>query len=96
MVFDCPPLSVGADASIIADRVDGVVLVVDLLSSTEHTVRQAIQQLEAVSAPLLGIVINRDRTTSPSSYDYYQAPPSPGERHRARGKRSKTLPTASA
>ncbi len=96
IVFDCPPLSVGADASIIADRVDGVVLVVDLLSSTEHTVRRAIQQLEAVRAPLLGIVINRDRSVSPSSYDYYSAPPGPGERDRARGKRSKTLPTASA
>ena len=78
VVFDCPPLNVGADASILADRVDGVILVVDLLSSTEHTVRRALQQLETVRAPLLGIVINRDRSATPSSYDYYsQASPSP-------------------
>lgn len=71
VLFDCPPLNVGADASILADRVDGVILVVDLTSSTEHTVRQAIHQLEAVRAPLLGIVINRDQAAAPSSYDYY-------------------------
>ncbi|MDQ3274367.1 MAG: polysaccharide biosynthesis tyrosine autokinase [Actinomycetota bacterium] len=78
VIFDCPPLNVSADASILADRVDGVILVVDLLSSTEHTVRQALQQLEAVRAPLLGIVINRDRSATPSSYGYYTAgTPSP-------------------
>ena len=76
VVFDCPPLNVGADASILADRVDGVILVVDLMSSTEHTVRRALQQLESVRAPLLGIVINRDRSATPSSYEYY-APASP-------------------
>ena len=76
VIFDTPPLNVGADASILAERVDGVILVVDLLSSTEHTVRRALQQLEAARAPLLGIVINRDRSATPSSYDYY-APVSP-------------------
>lgn len=79
VIFDCPPLSVGADASIIADRVDGVILVVDLSSSTKHTVQRALQQLEAVRAPLLGIVINRDRTAAPSSYDYYGPLPSRGD-----------------
>ena len=76
VIFDCPPLNVGADASILAERADGVILVVDLMSSTEHSVRRAIQQLEAVRAPLMGIVINRDRSATPSSYDYY-GPASP-------------------
>jgi len=86
VIFDCPPLNIGADASLIADRVDGVVLVVDLYSSTTHSVRQALRQLEAVKAPLLGLVINRDRSAAPTSYDYYyqsvSAPPvTPSQEH---------------
>ena len=93
VIFDCPPLNVGADASILADRVDGVILVVDLLSSTEHTVRRALQQLEAVRAPLLGIVINRDRSATPSSYDYYaSASPSPNG---AKGSQRQKAPRSS-
>ena len=74
VIFDCPPLNIGADASLIADRVDGVVLVVDLFTSTTNSVRQALRQLEAVHAPLLGLVINRDRSAAPTSYDYYYQP----------------------
>lgn len=78
VILDCPPLNIGADASLIADRVDGVVLVVDLHTSTTHSVRQALRQLETVKAPLLGLVINRDRSAAPTSYDYYyQSVPSP-------------------
>jgi len=72
VIFDCPPLTIGADASIIAQRVDGVVLVVDLQASTINSVRQALGRLKAVKAPLLGLLINSDRTAAPSSYEYYQ------------------------
>ena len=71
VIVDCPPLNIGADASVITDRVEGVIMVVDLQVSTEHSVRQALKQLAAVRARLLGIVINRDKAAAPSSYDYY-------------------------
>lgn len=74
-LLDCPPLNVGADASVIADRVDGVIMVIDLQVSTEHAVRQGLRQLGAVRAKLLGIVVNRDKSATPSSYDYYYASP---------------------
>jgi polysaccharide biosynthesis transport protein len=74
-VVDCPPLNVGADASVLADRVEGVIMVIDLQLSMEHSVRQALQQLEAVKARLLGVVINRDKAAAPTSYDYYYASP---------------------
>lgn len=98
VIFDCPPLNVGADASILAERADGVILVVDLLSSTEHTVRRALQQLEAVHAPLLGIVINRDRSVNPSSYDYYAsaASPAPNGAGRKKARRERTPVTDDA
>jgi capsular exopolysaccharide synthesis family protein len=89
-IVDCPPLNIGADASVIADRVDGVIMVVDLQVSTENSVRQALRQLEAVRAQLLGIVVNRDKDATPSTYDYYYAtPPSadvPGDEQAEREK----------
>jgi len=76
-VIDCPPLNIGADASVIADRVEGVIMVIDLQVSTEHSVRQGLRQLSAVRAPLLGVVVNRDKAAAPSSYDYYYSSPQP-------------------
>jgi len=71
VIIDCPPLTIGADASVVAGWVDGVVIVLDLSTSTDQSVRRALRQLDAVQAPLLGLLLNRDRTATPSSYDYY-------------------------
>jgi capsular exopolysaccharide synthesis family protein len=83
VLIDCPPLSVGADASVIAGWVDGVILVVDLQSSTHESVREALRQLDAVQAKTLGLVLNRDKGAEPSSYDYYAAVDVQTERARA-------------
>ncbi|HTR72706.1 MAG TPA: polysaccharide biosynthesis tyrosine autokinase [Solirubrobacteraceae bacterium] len=69
VVLDCPPVSAGADASIIAGRVDGVVIVVDLERSDERSVRDVLHQLQNVHAPVLGFVLNRDRSIE-FAYDY--------------------------
>jgi capsular exopolysaccharide synthesis family protein len=82
VVIDCPPLTIGADASVIAQWVDGVVIVVDLRTSTDRAVRQAVRQLEAVQAPLLGFVVNRDPGASPTKYDYYVAREAPADRRK--------------
>jgi polysaccharide biosynthesis transport protein len=74
VLIDCPPLTIGADASVIAGWVDGVVVIVDLHSSTHDSVREALRQLDAVHATTLGLVLNRDRGAEPTSYDYYNAP----------------------
>jgi capsular exopolysaccharide synthesis family protein len=73
VVFDCAPLSVGAEAAVISSWTDGVLLLVDLATSTDKGVRDAIRRLDTVQAPLLGLVVNRDRTLEPSAYDYYHA-----------------------
>lgn len=69
VLVDCPPLSAGADASILAGRVDGVIVVVDLDRSDERTVREVLRQLKTVRASLLGFVLNRDRAVE-LAYDY--------------------------
>jgi capsular exopolysaccharide synthesis family protein len=71
VIVDCPPLAIGADASVISSWVDGVVVVVDLASSTDRMVLAGVRQLDAVQADTLGLVLNRDREAEPTSYGYY-------------------------
>ena len=72
VLLDCPPLSAGADALTLAGQVDGVIVVVDLDRSGERAVRDVLRQLEAVHAPVLGFVLNRDRSAE-FAYDYTYA-----------------------
>jgi polysaccharide biosynthesis transport protein len=69
VLVDCPPLAAGADASVIAGAVDGVLLLVDLESANERMIRDALRQLSTVRAPTLGFVLNRDRAAE-LAYDY--------------------------
>jgi polysaccharide biosynthesis transport protein len=79
VILDLPPLSIGADASAIANWVDGVLLVVDLGGVTDRAVREALKQLEAVRARTLGLVLNRDPQVDRGSYEYYYAAPAPAD-----------------
>lgn len=72
VLIDCPPMAAGADASVIAGRVDGVIVVVDLASSDERSVREVLRQLKTVRANVLGFVLNRDRAIE-LAYDYERA-----------------------
>lgn len=71
ILIDSPPLSIGADASLIATWVDGLLVVVDLGSSTDRTVREALRSLQAAHARVLGLVLNRDPSFETASYGYY-------------------------
>jgi receptor protein-tyrosine kinase len=72
VIFDCPPLGLGADAATVAGRVDGVILVVNMETATEALVRNSLRQLEAVRARILGFVLNRDRSVEPVAYGYLE------------------------
>jgi receptor protein-tyrosine kinase len=71
VIFDCAPLSVGAEAAVISSWCEGVVLLADLTQVTDRSIREALRRLGAVQADLLGLVINRDRSLEPSAYAYY-------------------------
>jgi capsular exopolysaccharide synthesis family protein len=73
VIVDCPPLGIGADASVIATWVEAVLLLVDLGSVTDNAVRDALRQLETVRAPVLGLLLNRDPGVETASYYYYEA-----------------------
>jgi len=61
VVVDTPPLSVGADASLLCAGADETMMVVDLKRSNKKSIRFAAQQLRLVKASLSGVILNRVR-----------------------------------
>jgi non-specific protein-tyrosine kinase len=73
IVFDTPPLSVGADASLVAAQADGVLLVVDLAKTRAPELRASLDALQKVGARPVGFVVNRSRTKERNgAYSYYE------------------------
>jgi capsular exopolysaccharide synthesis family protein len=58
IILDTPPLLAASDASILATMVDGVLLVVRAGETEAEAGVQAIQQLNAVGARIVGAVLN--------------------------------------
>jgi capsular exopolysaccharide synthesis family protein len=80
-IYDTPPMSIGADASLVAGMVEGVVLVVDVRKTRRTAVRRALDQLQRSQANVLGIVLNRVRVAEDYSYyGYYLESAGRGER----------------
>jgi capsular exopolysaccharide synthesis family protein len=72
IIVDTPPVSVGADASVIASRVDSVVYVIDATKTSRTAARAGLNQLANVHANVVGIVVNKTAVTSFRAY--YPAP----------------------
>jgi capsular exopolysaccharide synthesis family protein len=78
VLVDLPPLSAGADASILAARADGVIVVINLARSNERIVTEVLRQMELVHASVLGFVLNEDRAIE-FAYDYEYAAAQPSQ-----------------
>jgi polysaccharide biosynthesis transport protein len=76
VVYDTPPLSIAADASLVAAQGEGVILVVDVRSTRRKLAVQAVEQLRRSRATVLGVVLNRVSDVEDPSY-YYAAQPEP-------------------
>jgi Mrp family chromosome partitioning ATPase len=59
ILIDAAALSVSTDATSIGSLADGVVLVIKANASRKQTARQAVEQLQASKANVLGAVLNR-------------------------------------
>ncbi len=59
VVVDSPPVLIGADAAVLAQMADGVLLVVDAGVTRRDMARQAVESLQHVGARLIGVVLNR-------------------------------------
>lgn len=78
VIFDTPPLLVGADASLISTHSEGVILVVDPSRTRRAPLAQAVDQLRRAQTNILGIIVNRVSETS-AGYYYTSDPDASGQ-----------------
>ncbi|MFW9804456.1 MAG: polysaccharide biosynthesis tyrosine autokinase [Candidatus Thorarchaeota archaeon] len=71
VIFDSPPAVAFADAMVLANRVDGVVLVTQAGQTRREVARQAVLNLQQAGANLFGAVLNRVPQKE-GNYHYYQ------------------------
>lgn len=72
IVLDAPPVNPVTDAVVLAQKVDGMLMVVRATKTKKDALRHAIDQLDAVAAPLLGVVLN-DVDLNSRKQGYYYA-----------------------
>jgi polysaccharide biosynthesis transport protein len=70
VVFDVPPVLSVADATILAAKVDAVMMVVDSNFTRRGQAKRAKETLASVGANILGVVVNRVSETSEEDYYY--------------------------
>ncbi len=70
IIFDSPPVTAVADATILAARLDGTLLVIDSGRTRREMARRTKEALVAVGATVLGVVLNR-LPERDSGYGYY-------------------------
>ena len=72
VIFDVPPIRGLSDASILASKVDGTLIVVDVTRAHKGHLKQMKAQLAQVGAHVVGCAINKQRRSrQDSSYSYY-------------------------
>lgn len=68
VLLDCPPVLPVTDAAVLSTRVDGVLLVATVGTTTRRAFQHAHELLRQVDAPLIGTVLNS--VTSDGGYGY--------------------------
>lgn len=71
VIFDSPPVLSVADATILAAKMDGVVLVVDSGYTRRGTAKRAKEVLQGIGANVIGVVVNRAVVRAESDYYDY-------------------------
>ncbi len=88
VVFDSPPVMAVADATILAARVDGTLLVVDSGRTRRGLFQRTKEALVANGARLLGVAMNRFSSLDGAYYQYYYSSDDGQHQHHS------TLPVA--
>ncbi|EGW38464.1 polysaccharide biosynthesis tyrosine autokinase [Desulfosporosinus sp. OT] len=87
VIIDSPPAMAIADVSVLAQEVDGVLLVVGSGEVSQEYVLEAKEQLEKVGAKIIGVVLNKV-TLKTKDYKYYNRFYKASKRWKKRIKRS--------
>jgi non-specific protein-tyrosine kinase len=94
VIFDSPPVLSVADATILAAKMDGVLLVVDSGYTRRGTAKRAKEILQGIGASVVGVVVNRAVAKAESDYYDYSYGPD-GQKHPSKGGLLKRLKPAS-
>ena len=80
VIVDAPPLIPVTDATVLSQKVGGVVVVVGAGKVNTHDLEKSLRSLELVSSNVLGIVMNFLPTKGPDAYaySYYSYASQPG------------------
>ena len=71
ILIDTPPVNIVSDACIVANVLDGVLLLVRQDSSKKDEVKRAVTRLQLTGAKLLGFILNDATLDKQKSYSYY-------------------------
>ena len=86
VIFDTPPLLGLSDASILASKVDGAIVVVDTTRATKDKLKQMKKALSQTGVHVLGCVANKlPHKRSDSTYYYYTEDQNSGEKSTGNG-----------
>ncbi|GAB1545527.1 tyrosine-protein kinase domain-containing protein [Scytonema sp. NUACC21] len=72
VIYDTPPLLGFADANLLAANTNGLVLVAGLGKLKRTMFQQALEELQVSGTPILGVVANKSKDVTTTSYSYYQ------------------------
>ena len=70
VVLDSPPVLAVSDPQILAELVDGVILVASGTSTDSRSVGRSIERLRQVGANVLGTVLNGTSASNSPAYEY--------------------------
>jgi capsular exopolysaccharide synthesis family protein len=71
IIFDSPPVLSATDAALLANRLDGTILVADSGRTRREAALRAVEQLQRAGANLIGGVLNRLQKKTGGYYYYY-------------------------
>ena len=71
IIIDTPPMGIGADATIIGRKVDGVLMVVRNNFVSKKSVKKVKDDLVRTGSKVVGVVLNRIEKHQSDYYDYY-------------------------
>lgn len=72
VIYDTPPLLGFADAYLLAANTNGMVLVAGLGKLKRTVLQQALEDIQVSGTPILGLIANKSKDSTPSSYTHYQ------------------------
>ncbi|HOS80975.1 MAG TPA: capsular biosynthesis protein, partial [Anaerolineae bacterium] len=88
VVVDSPPVLSMADAAVLAQAVDGVLLAVEANKTRRGAAQDAVLSLQQIGANVLGVVLTQVPQRNSRYYYYYREYyDADGEKKRVRGKR---------